>query len=295
MYSRVEIEYANPQHLDDIYSVQFNLTPHKVSQTWANLLAVASKKHTVDDPGRFYGFHNKAEQIKQAISKINQTIDVINEFEPIIEKYVTSVDEQDTLNYLHHIFEIYHGLLNQQTHELWSRAPDIVHRALADLNILVHECEAVNRSTVNRPSHLTTWYAMPKILTLSDDDYKLFDDCSKFGTIYLLYTEIGKTLEDLSIDNDHYIHTSAFKPFRHFSADFIVRYYDDNPRQIEEKHANIKQYYDNNKDFFHKQGLPWGHPYLVPGSVPVATLETPSESLVEKLSTRQWVKSVTVK
>ena len=291
MFNCIEIQYADPRNLDNSYSVKFDIKLHSVAQKWAGAVSVAVKKHTLDDPGRFYGFGSKQSQIQRAISRINQPVDTINNFEPIVDRRLENIDDQDTLNYLHHIFEVYHGLLDQQTNEFWSRSPAEVHRALADLNILVHECEAVNRSIDNRPSHISTWYQMPKIMTLTDDEYSLFEPQARKGTIYLLYTEIGKTLEDLSIDHDNYIHDTAFKPFRYFSADFIVKYYDDDINEINQRLTRMEKFYKNYEEFFIRLGLPWGHPYLSAGLIPVATLNMPDD-LVVKLETRQWVRSI---
>jgi hypothetical protein len=205
---------------------------------------------------------------------------------------VTDINDQDTLNYLHHIFEVYHGLLDQQTHEFWQRAPDNIRRALANLNTQVHECEDIGRTNVTNLAHIVTWYRLKKYLTLDDNDYSLFEDVAKKGTIYLHYVEIGKTLEDLSVDNDQYIHDGAFKPFRHYSADFYVKYYDDDELAVKNKLANIKDYYENNKEFFLSKNLQWGHPYLTSGAIPLADLDIVPNDLIDKIEKRQWVKSV---
>jgi len=294
MSRQLVIEYANPQALDNTYTLSFKIRSHSVAQRWAHKVSIATKKYPIDNPDRFFCFGSREQQIFSALMKINETIDIINKFDPIVTRKLTDVNDQDTLNYLHHIFEVYHGLLGQQTHELWQRAPDTVRRALADLNIQVHECECISRIVENKPSHIVTWYGLPKIDTLRDDEYKIFDEQSNFGTVYLLYTEIGKTLEDLSIDDDHYIHESAFRPFRHYSADFHVKFYSDDSRQIEEKRAIIKEYYNKNQEFFIKQGLPWGHPYLSWGLIPLADLEIIPKDLLEIITTRQWVKSVNI-
>lgn len=291
MFTQVEIQYANPDDLDDVYSLQFKLKDHEVAQKWANLVTIANKKYSIDDPGRFYGFYDRAESVERALIKINHTIDTINSFDPIIDRRLEDIMDQDTLNYLHHIFEVYHGLLNSQTSSFWTRSPDHIKKALADLNIHVHECEAIGRNTNSIPGHAITWYKMPKVTKLTNDDYKLFEMKIKFGTIYLLYSEIGKTLEDLSVDEDQYIFDSAFQPFRNISADFMVTYYN-NDVDIKSQLANIKNYYDNNMEFFSDRGLSWGHPYLSPGKIPVAELTTIPRDIISKIKPRQWVKAI---
>jgi hypothetical protein len=294
MFTRVEIEYANPMDLDDSYHLAFKLKEHAVAQKWANMIDIANRKYEIDDPGRFHGFHSKEQQSITALKKINQTIDEINAFDPLIDRPLTDINDQDTLNYLHHIFEVYHGLLDSQSSEYWNRAPDSIRTALANLNLNVHECEKIGRNETRYPSHFTTWYKLKKYLTYDDADYSLFENVVKFGTIYLLYAEIGKTLEDLSVDNDSYIHEDAFKPSRHYSADFFVTFYNGNETKLKNKLDNIKIYYEDHKDFFLNKNLFWGHPWLTPGYYPLADLDPIPDDLLDKLVTRQWVKSITL-
>ena len=295
MFTRIEIEYADPRDLDDSYQVAFKLKEHAVAQKWATMVDIANRKYEIDDPGRFYGFYSKEELTARALGKINHTIDIINEFEKIIDRRLEDIFDQDTLNYLHHVFEVHHGLLDSQTSSFWNKAPESIRKALADLNIQVHECEFVGRNRDPRPANAVTWYKMPKVTKLQDEDYKLFEMSSSAGMIYLLYAEIGKTLEHLSVDNDRYISDTAFKPFRNISADFIVNYYDDNdPAQAETKYHTMKAYYHTHEKFFTDRGLSWGHPYLLPGSIPVAEIENMSADLIDKIKTRQWVKLITL-
>lgn len=294
MFTRVEIQYADPNDLEDVYSVEFKLKDHKVAQKWANLVAIANRKYSIDDPGRFYGFYDRAQSVERALKKINHTIDIINDFEFIIDRHLEDIIDQDTLNYLHHIFEVYHGLLDSQTSNFWDRSPGHVKKALADLNIRVHECELVGRNANPIPQHAITWYEMPKVTKLTNDDYQLFQMGAKFGIITLQYTEIGKTLEDLSVDNDQYIFDTAFKPFRHISADFMVTYYNDNDADIGYKSTKIKNYYDKHKKFFADQGLQWGHPYLSPGTITLAELSNVYDDIIPKIKSRQWVKAINI-
>lgn len=295
MFTQIEINYANPNDLEDVYSVQFKLKDHAVAQKWANMVTIADKKYPIDDPGRFYGFYDKEELINQGMTKINSTIDIINSFKPIVDRHLENITDQDTLNYLHHIFEIYHGLLDSQTSDFWNTSPQSVKKALADLNIQVHECESIGRNATPTPANAVTWYNMPKVTKLRDDDYNLFEMGSRIGNIYLLYTEIGKTLEDLSFDNDQYIFETAFKPFRYISADFIVKYYNDiDLSKLESKINLMEKYYHRNEKFFTDRGLHWGHPYLSPGTISVAELISIPIDLIHNIKTRQWIKSINI-
>jgi hypothetical protein len=289
-YSKLLIEYCDKQDHSDVYTLHFKLRNYPIVEKWVNKVLIANKKYSIDDPGRFYGFGNLSDRIEDVLAKINKIIDVINSFETIIDRKLLDIYDQDTLNYLHHIFEIYHGFLQKQTHEYWLRAPNEVRHALATLNILVHRCE--NMSRFDKKLHTVTWYEMPKIGTLEESDYKFFDDCFKKGTVYLNYTEIGKPFEDLVIDNDSYIGDDAFRPFRHYTADFIVTFIDDDIEEVKKFRIDAKEYYEKNKDFFLERGYYWGHPELTLGRLPVADLEKIDDDLIDQIEKRQYVKSI---
>lgn len=285
------IEYADPSNLSDTVTLQYKLRDHAVTKKWIDRLLLAQQQYSIDAPNRFYGFGSIAEQTADAINRINQCIAQINSHEHIIDRLLTNVADQDTLNYLHHIFEVYHGLLDQQTHPIWQTATPEVRLALADLNLLVHRCESVHRGA--QPRHVVTYYGLPKTELLAIEDYTLFEPTIQFGTIYLNYAEIGKTLDNLAVDNDSYIADAAFQPYRHYSADFNVKFYSIDRRQADEQSAIIKQYYDLHSEFFEERNLPWGHPYLNSGSIPLADLIN-TTNVIEQLTTRQYVKSVTL-
>ena len=285
------IEYADPGNLSDTVTLHYKLRDHAVTKKWVDRLQVAQLQYPIDAPDRFYGFDSIQKQTTDAINRINQCILEINLHEPIINRTLVDITDQDTLNYLHNIFEIYHGLLDQQTHAVWQRASKEVRLALADLNLLVHRCESISRGA--HPRHVVTYYGLPKTEILAIEDYALFEPTIQFGTVYLNYVEIGKTLDDLAVDNDTYIADEAFQPYRHYSADFNVKFYSIDRRQADEQSVIIKQYYDINSKFFEERNLPWGHPYLNSGAIPLADLVNTTD-IIEQLSTRQYVKSVTL-
>jgi hypothetical protein len=191
--------------------------------------------------------------------------------------YVTDVTDQDSLNYWHHVFEIYHGLLDNQPE---GRALIPV---LADLNIAVHRCESVARGA--DPRHVVTWFGLPKLNCLQDDDYGYFEDEWRPGTVFVNYAEIGKTLEDLAVDRDEYIGQNAFQPFRHYSADFVVRFYGQSSQQAQERRNLVDTYYHNNRELFG----PWQASFAL-GAPPVADVVSSVDPA--QLESRQWVRSV---
>lgn len=277
----------------DAMTLDFALRPNNLSQRWVKKVRAAQRlKYSIDQPDRFYGFGTLAEDTQHAIDHINQQIDIINQYQLIIDRRMTDVNDQDTLNYLHHVFENYHGLLDQQHHGFWQQAPESVRQALARLNTAVHRCESVSRGHARRA--VITYYGLPKKHMLKDHDYNLIERDWKFGTVHLCYVEIGKTLFDLSQDDDQYISDEAFKPWNHYSADFVIQFNDSDPDSMQHKENLMWRYYDQHRDFFQSRGFDRQHPALKMGVFPVADLITNLDQgmILELLGSRQHVNRV---
>lgn len=278
MHTILRIEYANPTNHSDVLPVDFKLRQHSFIRRWIERVNTAQARYFIDCPGRFYGFGTLQQQQDFAMLEINKCIDNVNTRKELIWRRPESVYDQDTLNYLHHIFEVFHGLLDQQDY-----TDVVLEKYLAELNILVHRCESVARGA--DPRHVVTWYGLPKDRELNVTDYKLFTDEWEFGTVMLNYAEIGKTLEDLTLDKDTYIGKAAFQPYKHYSADFNVKFYATNPVEVKEKRAKIYAYYEANRDHLG----PWNVSFA-PGSIPLADITTQVD--LKEIEARQYVKSV---
>jgi len=253
-------------------ALQFRVLEHPIARLWLERMALRNS-YPLDDPYRFYGFNSQQEEASNAISQIQLTCSEINKWNPIIERTVDSVVDQDTLNYLHNIFEQYHGLLDAKpTHPVYGEFPQKIRQHLANLNVQVHRCESVARG--NRPRFVCTWYGLPKTETLPVELMKEYGTLNpKFGSVCLNYAEIGKTLEDLTQDNDNYISDHAFQPFNHYSADFNVRMHEETVAYAAEKLIRMQDYYKSHRDFFHDRGYTSYHdPRLLPLRFPVAEL-----------------------
>lgn len=275
-------------------TLKFNILDSPLSKLWLERMALRDQ-YPIDYPDRFYGFDTQEQEEARALTMIQDSITTINNYSPIITRQLTTLEDQDTLNYLHNIFERYHGLLNNQDQEFFTNAPSEVKTALSDLNINVHRCEAVVRGS--RPRFVCTWYGLPKTKVLSNEMLQYGTLNPKFGSVCLNYCEIGKTLEDLTQDRDNYISDEAFKPFSHYSADFNVRLHEETVAYSAEKCHRMQAYFNQHIDFFHDRGYnSYRDPRLLPLRFPVAQLiETmPREQLLKEIQQRQIVTKVTI-
>lgn len=275
---------------DGDLTLKFQIRSSPVAQLWLERM---QQRHAwpLDHPDRFYGFGTPIAERDRAIRDIQQCIATINSHEPIIHRQFEYT--QDCLNYLHNIFERYHGLLDQQNSVYWQQAPDAVRKALAELNLAVHRCESVASGA--RPRFVCTWFGMPKTHQLDPELQGVYGDWRiKFGTVYLNYCEIGKTAEDLAHDNDKYIADDAFKPFSHYSADFNVSFHD---RDLSEIYGSVQRYIDSHRDFFLAHNITGVYNIKAqPLRFPVAELVYAGnrEELLFQIARRQWIHEIII-
>jgi hypothetical protein len=132
---------------------------------------------------------------------------------------------------------------------------------------------------------------MPKDKELSQELIEKYGTPSyNFGGVYLLYSEVGKTVENLSIDNDKWIGDDAFKPFLHYSADFDVRLFN-GIADI----TKIREYFEQHRDFFAQRGINNYNDYRAqPYLYKVAQLKTTmtEQQILSTLANNQYVTDI---
>lgn len=278
--------------LEDL-QLKFQVLDTPVAELWIERMSLRNQ-WLLDDSKRFYGFNSTQQEKDIALKKIQDCVESINAWQPLISKTLTDVDDQDTLNYLHSIFEQWHGLLDQKPkHPEYGIIPENIRQHLSDLNVCVHRCESVSKG--NLPRFVCTWFGMPKTKILPVDLMHYGTTNPAWGSVCLNYCEIGKTLEDLSRDRDCYISDEAFKPFGYYSADFVVRMHEESADAVAQKMDIMLQYYQQHQEFFFERGYTTFYdPRLLPLRFPVAQIiETQSRSdLIQAIAQRQHITKV---
>jgi hypothetical protein len=279
-YKKLHITYSDPVDHSNTVTIDYALRNTPIARKWVQRVILAQQLgYPIDDPARFYGFGSVEKQTELALAAINDVVQRLNRWIKI-DYRLESVTDQGTLNQLHHVFEIEHGLLDKKDSD------SELKQYLCQLNLAVHRCESVARGA--HPRHVVTYFGLPKTEQLDDNDYQYFEHPITFGTVYINYAEIGKTLHDLMLDNDSYIQPEAFQPFCHYSADFVVRFWSDHNTDLV---ADLQTYYDMHQRFFKSLGYTWENLSRSIGSIPVADLEY-SGDILTVLETRQFVKAV---
>jgi hypothetical protein len=274
---------------------EFAVEPTPIADLWLERMAIRHS-YNLDDPTRFYHFDSYHAERERASRMVKATIKTINQHKHIIKRRFRSVYDQDTLNYLHNIFERYHGMLDQQHHEFWHHAPEEVKTALCNLNLAVHRCEYLVQ---RKPEFVCTWFGMPKIKILPLDLQQEYGQLGcEFGGVYLNYVEIGKSALHLARDNDQYIADDMFKPFDRYSADFIATFYDHDTKKLTYDLDNIKSYFYQQQSFFGRHGIDDPTDIrLLPVKFKVAQLKyNPSErsAIMKAIAKKQMIQDIQI-
>jgi len=190
----------------------FKLKRTNIANKWFTEL---SKGYALYETNRFsnWGPHD-------FVNQLNQQIDIINAYQPLIDKCVTESSTQQELNYLHKFFEDLRGEVDSST-EWYQQAPNYVQDAVCKFNILIHQLESSIRTGYKHPTLVVTFKDNLKIV-LSENDMRKFTYKWKQGTVYVNYCQVGKTVLDVFKDKDTL--SEAVRPQTHYSADFMVKF-----------------------------------------------------------------------
>jgi hypothetical protein len=288
-----EIQITLTNHQTD-YTLNFDLLDVDIAHRWlAHVQMFIDAGQPWDDPDRFYNFNNTKFDRAAVAKKLTELVTIINSYQPIVERWPSKDLTQDDLNYLHHVFEVYHGLYDaQQNNDFFINAPTDVQNALGDLNVWIHRFESLGGT----PRFVATWKYKPYREEIKEEEFKLFTLKEEWGDLRLNYCEIGKTLYDLWHDNDQYIASDAFKPLKHFCFDFNVKFIDRPMTHFNTVEQKIWDYFDTNQDFFQSQGYKKYDPRLSLGSIVVGKIKNldSKETILEKVSQHQTLKSINI-
>jgi hypothetical protein len=117
-----------PQHMlirlgqDGELELKFKIRSTPVAELWVERMQ-ARGDYPLDHPDRFYGFGTLVQEQARAVEYIQNCIATINAHEVIYTDHLSTHKTASITctTYLNS----YHGLLDQQTSDYWSRAPDI--------------------------------------------------------------------------------------------------------------------------------------------------------------------------
>lgn len=198
----------------DKLELEFNVRDTDIARKWFDEV---SKNYPLYEVDRFSNWGISKETY---VERLNNQIDIINQYQRIIDRKVSLDSTQDDMNYLHKYFEDLRGEVTVGT-EWFNNAPDDVQRAVNQFNIVIHQMESNIRTSNKHPTLVVTFKDRPRF-ELDPSDLKHFTYKWKQGTVYINYCHVGKTVLDAFKDHDNI--AEAIRPQTHYSADFMVKF-----------------------------------------------------------------------
>ena len=273
------------------FDLKFKLLNHHFVKKWIDcVLEAQQKQYPISEPWAIYNLNNKMNRdfIKTNINRLMKKIDNVHK---LFGFELKNINDQDTLNKIHAIFEFNHGKLDAwKINPLFKNKPDSFRKNLSEINQFIHACECFNTGTKRIR---IVWFDLPKNKLFTDEDYDLFTNKKLFGSLYHSYCDVGKNLESLATDNDNDHHDLV--PNLHYSADCIAYFNDDNEEEtVVLKEQVYKTYIENNKEYVESsvearawviKGYPIDSKKLTTGKVEIAKLETDlnNDKVLEKM------------
>jgi hypothetical protein len=284
------IELSHTDRPYDLHRLVCNLEETPFKNKWlARYYAAKERNDKISEPWAFYNLNNDWNE-KWVLAFLNQKIDICNEIWPdgdLFDRHIDDIKDQDTLNYLHAVFEETHGKLDAwMDNPHLNASPPALRESLSHINQTIHRCEGHEFDKKIR----VVYFDLPKTKVYAPEDYELFTTRIDFGGVYVNYADVGKPLEELAIANDHYHHDIV--PYLHYSVDFIVKFYDDDGV---DQHRAEQEYIDNNHELLASKGYAPNDLCLTPGRIKIAQLEYKSQrSVLNELKHYNWIHDVII-
>ena len=285
-YKKLVVRLSNKSDYSDVLDLEFSLIDSPFLHKWINrILHAQHRQDPISEPWAMYNLNDNWNS-KFTLDFLNEQISFCNSVNAnMFDRNITDISDQDTLNYLHSIFELHHGKL-----DTWQDNPifagpqgNALRQSLSHINQTVHRCEGSGGNAKIR----VVYFDLPKTETFTEEDYSLFTNDVVFGGVYTLYADVGKNLESLANDNDDHHHD--FVPNLHYSADFVVKFNDING---EKQYNRSKKYYKDNLSYFDSKGYSHNDCRLTTGSIKLAQLVYDDKTqLLNKLSNYDNIQS----
>ena len=268
--------------------LRFKLLDNHFVPKWIDcVLEAQQKQYPISEPWAMYNLNDNLNE-KYVIENLNRLMKEVDAIQPLFGLEISDVKDQDTLNKIHSIFEEHHGKLDEwKLNPLFKGKPESFRLNLSEINQFVHACEDQNGSSKIR----VVWFDLPKYKKFTDEDYALFTNKRNFGSIYHLYSDVGKPIEDLAVDNDDHHHDLV--PNIHYSADVVIYFMQDSEASVQKKERLHEQYKKMNQAYIESKGYEINDPRLTTGRIEIARLETDlgNEELLEQLKNYNHIQS----
>lgn len=288
----VVLVVADPDNKSDEFHLRLRPNPRPIGKRWfeAVKLFVERGTHIIEDPYRFYGFPTPLSRKEFVVSELNRNFDILNEYQPDSVRHRAHMEmDQDYLNVLHTYFEVLSGTCTNAA-EFYLNAPDEIRHSLSQCNALIHRYESqflLSKGVVLQRLNLN-FYPTER-WPLQPEDYSQFRLHYNPGEVFLTYVDVGKPIWDLYTDQDQVIGEDAILPQRHYSSGFSVRF-SQRKEPSQEVWNDFWKWYENYRPLMESRGI--SKEELSLGFCPVGTVEKFSETTIDEIAKRQFMKGV---
>jgi len=270
MFEHMIVRLSKKSDPTDVFDLVFNFDLNDFTERWQKQMLLSQQRQDpISEPWAISG--NNYWTPERSLNHINKHIAICNDIHPgLFEKNITDINNQTDLNYVHSIFELHHGKLNE-----WLDNPifqvdrgNELRQSLSLINQAVHRLESTRTHTLqNRLKIRVVYFDTPKTQTFTVEDYSHFTNAIEFGGVYTMYADVGKNLESLAGDQDDDHHD--FVPNLHWSSDFTVRFHDDDGITKQER---CQRFLEENWEYFENKGYIKDDPRLTTGAIKLASL-----------------------
>ena len=253
----------------EYFDLKFKLLENTFVPKWVDrVLEAQQNQYPISEPWAMYNL-NDSMNLEFIKNNLNRLMNEVDKEHPLFGIRVEDIKDQDQLNKIHAIFEETHGALDEwKTNPIFQNKSEMFRKNLSEINQFVHACESVGGT----PHIRIVWFDLPKTEMFNDTDYALFTNKRTFGSLYHLYSDVGKNIESLAQDNDDHHHDIV--PNMHYSADCVCYFHDDSEEDVLAKEKKQKSYVERNRNYLAQKGYTIGDRRLTTGRIEIARLET---------------------
>lgn len=286
-FTKAILRLSNKENHRDTYDLDFDLIESSFLPKWIDRYLLAKQRQDrISEPWAFYNLNNDWSE-SATVDFLNYHINACNSLMPgLFMRTLTDINDQDTLNYIHSVFELHHGKLDEWQNNPLFKENSTLREHLSFINQTVHRCESLGKTKKIR----IVYFDLPKTEKFNNDDYKLFTNEIKFGGLYTLYADVGKNLESLATDNDDHHHD--FVPNLHYSVDCVVRF---NNNDGLENQKLYNEFLNENWDYFDHKGYVKNDPRLTTGAIQIAQLNyIDQQQILDDLQNYNYIQDLIV-
>ena len=151
----VILRLSNSIQANEVFDLKFNLLDHHFARKWINcVLEAQQKQYPISEPWAIYNINSKmnSEFIKNNINRLIQKVDSV---EKLFDLQLQDINDQDTLNKIHAVFEKNHGKLDEwKSNPLFKNKPNDFRKNLSEINQFVHALSNMALFVEKRPQIL---------------------------------------------------------------------------------------------------------------------------------------------